>query len=59
MNNFILQYYQAIKDGTEVVGRWVLLWYEYVVQGLQAGQFCFDAKGGKGDPLHRKFLPPP
>lgn len=44
MNNFILQYYQAIKDGTEVVGRWVLLWYEYVVQGLQAGQFCFDAK---------------
>jgi len=44
MNNFILQYYQAIKDGTEVVGRWVLLWYEYVVQGLQAGRFCFDAK---------------
>lgn len=44
MNNFILQYYQAIKDGTEVVGRWVLLWYEYVVQGLQAGWFCFDAK---------------
>lgn len=44
MNDFILQYYQAIKDGTEVVGRWVLLWYEYVVQGLQAGRFCFDAK---------------
>lgn len=44
MNNYILQYYQAIKDGTEVVGRWVLLWYEYVVQGLQAGWFCFDAK---------------
>lgn len=44
MNNYILQYYQAIKDGTEVVGRWVLLWYEYVVQGLQAGRFCFDTK---------------
>ena len=44
MNNYIYEYYQAIKDGTEVVGRWILLWYEYVVQGLQAGRFIFDAK---------------
>ena len=44
MNNDILAYYQAIKVGTENVGRWVLLFYEYIVQGLQAQSFFFDHK---------------
>lgn len=44
MNNYILEYYQNIKDGTEVVGKWVKLWYEYVVKGLKNKSFYFDKK---------------
>ena len=44
MNNYIFEYYQAIKTGTIVVGHWVILWYEYVVHGLQDGRFAFEPK---------------
>lgn len=42
--NSILAYYQAIKDGSEQVGKWVRLWYEQVVEGLEAGRYFYDAK---------------
>ena len=44
MNNHIYAYYQKIQDGTIVVGRWIKLWYEYIVRGLENGLFYFDAK---------------
>lgn len=44
MLNYILAYYQAIQNGSEVVGRWVRLMYEYVVKGLQTQSFFFDQK---------------
>ena len=44
MDNYILAYYQQIKDGSVVVGRWVKLLYEYIVSGLQAGSFFYSAK---------------
>lgn len=44
MNNFILEYYQAITDGSIVVGRWIRLWYEYIVHGLADGAFEFRQK---------------
>ena len=44
MINFIFAYYQAILDGSENVGRWVRLMYEYVVKGLQTQSFFFDQK---------------
>lgn len=44
MVNYILAYYQAMKDGTVVVGRWILLFYEYVVKGLSNQSFFFDPK---------------
>ncbi|EFB76062.1 terminase large subunit [Subdoligranulum variabile] len=44
MLNYILAYYQAIQNGSEVVGRWVRLMYEYVVKGLQSQSFFFDQK---------------
>ena len=44
MNNYILAYYQAIKDGTVTVGKWVRLIYEYIVNGLESGLFFYDAK---------------
>lgn len=43
-NNYIYEYYQAIKDGREVVGKWIRLWYEYVIKGLKNKAFFFDQK---------------
>jgi len=42
--NEILTYYQQITDGTVTVGRWVKLLYEYIVRGLEAREFFFNAK---------------
>lgn len=44
MTNYINKYYQAIKDGSIVVGRWVLLLYEYIVKGLEDKSFYFAPK---------------
>ena len=44
MNNYILEYYQKIQDGTETVGNWIKLWYSYVVKGLENRSFYFDQK---------------
>lgn len=44
MNNYIYEYYQQIKDGTIVVGKWITLWYEYIVKGLKKKSFYFDQK---------------
>lgn len=41
-DNYILAYYQKIKDGSETVGKWIRLVYEYVVQGLEEKRFVFD-----------------
>ena len=42
--NYILIYYQQIKDGSVTVGRWIEKWYEYIVHGLEAKRFFFDQK---------------
>lgn len=42
--NWIYAYYQAIMDGTEIVGRWTRLIYEYLVKGLESGLFFYDSK---------------
>lgn len=42
--NYIYAYYQGIKDGSIVVGRWVRLVYEYLVTGLENKAFSFDQK---------------
>ena len=44
MNNFLLEYYQRIQDGTETVGRWVRLCYEMIIKGLQQKSFFYDHK---------------
>lgn len=44
MKNHILEYYQQIKDGTAVVGRWVRVLYEYIVTGLESKAFFYDHK---------------
>lgn len=44
MDNYILAYYQQIKDGSVVVGRWVRLLYEQIVKGLEDKSFFYDQK---------------
>jgi len=43
-NNWIYTYYQGIKNGTYVVGRWIELIYEYLVDGLEKKLFFYDAR---------------
>ena len=46
--NFILAYYQGIRDGSIVVGQWVRLLYEKIVHGIEDGTYIFDqAKANK------------
>ena len=42
--NYIYEYYQKIQDGTENVGKWIRIWYEYVVKGLEKKSFFFNPK---------------
>ena len=41
---YISRYHNAILDGSIVVGKWIALWYEYVVNGLDAGRFFYSEK---------------
>ena len=42
--NYILEYYQAIMDGTETAGYWITEWYRLIVDGLQKKLFFFNQK---------------
>ena len=40
--NWIYKYYQGIRNGKHLVGRFVSALYDYLIQGLQEKQFFFD-----------------
>lgn len=42
--NWILIYYQKIKDGSVIVGKWILLLMAYIVMGLENKIFFYDNK---------------
>ena len=42
MDNYILEYYQQIKDGQIVVGKWVKMLYENIIQSLEDGIYLYD-----------------
>ena len=44
MDNWILRYYQQIKDGSVLVGKWILCLYEMIVHKIEAGEYLYDAK---------------
>lgn len=44
MNNYILERYQRIKDGTDIEGKNIVKWYEHIVKGLEKKSFYFDQK---------------
>lgn len=42
--NYILEYYQGIKNGSIVVGQWIKLWYERLIHGFEKKEFYFNQK---------------
>ena len=42
MDNYIFAYYQKIKDGSIVVGKWVTMLYENIVNGIEDGSYIFN-----------------
>lgn len=44
MNNYILEYYQQIKDGSVIVGNLTRLGYEYLIKGLENKSFFYSPK---------------
>lgn len=42
--NPIYAYYQLIKDGTINVGRWIKLWYEIIIDGIESKRWIYDQK---------------
>lgn len=42
--NAILQYYQAIVNGSVVVGEWIRKLYDVIVDGLETRRWFFDAR---------------
>lgn len=43
-NNYIYAYYQQIKNGSVLVGKFIRLLYDYLVKGMQKKLFFYDAK---------------
>lgn len=44
VKNYILEYYQAIMDGSVTVGHWIREWYRIIVDGLQEKRWFFNQK---------------
>lgn len=44
MKNYILEYYQQIKDGSVEVSRWIRLIYERIVSDLDEGTYRYSPK---------------
>lgn len=44
MDNYLLAYYQAMENGSVVVGKWIRLFYRQIIEGLQRQSFFFDQK---------------
>ena len=41
MDNYILAYFQKIKDGSVTVGKWVEMLYSRMVEGIESGEDKF------------------
>lgn len=44
MDSFILEYYKGIENGSIIVGKWIKLLYEYVLEGLRSKAWYYDHK---------------
>lgn len=54
--NYILAYYQQIKDGSEKVGKWIERLYDLIVAGIENGEYYFNGqKANKAVSFIEKF----
>ena len=44
-NNFIEAYYEKIWSGKITAGKWIKLWYQYVISGLSEGPASGSSSG--------------
>lgn len=44
MTNYILEYYQAINEGSVIVGELIKAWYSMVIKGLEKKEFFYSPK---------------
>ena len=44
MKNYIEEYYQQIAGGSTIAGKWICLWYQYIVEGLKEKRFFYSQK---------------
>lgn len=42
--NYINEYYQGIKDGSIITGKWIRLLYKLITDRIQSGEYIFDEK---------------
>lgn len=47
MTNYIYEYYQKICDGSIVVGKWVRLVYDIIIDDIKSKKYIYDAKKAK------------
>lgn len=47
MINYIYEYYQKINDGTIIVGKWVKLVYDIIIDDIKSKKYTYDAKKAK------------
>lgn len=47
-DNYIFSYYQRIKEGTIAAGKWITLFYDYLIKGLEQKAFFYDHKKAIG-----------
>lgn len=43
-NNYIFEYYQAIRNGSVLVGKWIDLIIDKIVKGIESKEYLFDQK---------------
>ena len=44
LNNYIIEYHERIQSGEIIVGKWVRLFYDRLIDDLQTGRVTFSAK---------------
>lgn len=42
--NYIFQYHQGIKDGSIIVGKWIRLLYDLIINRIESGEYVYDEK---------------
>ena len=40
--NYIEEYHQKIKSGEILAGKWIIMWYDYIIDGLKNSRFFYD-----------------